>query len=244
MFETLPWIGFGLFCASSLWVGGRLLRLWLHTRQTAELLAAASLLLIGPLGFGGVVLSAALESHSVVLASFVWALAAASVNAGAAACYGFSKRVFRPGEPRVRWVVVSLMLALGVCWFGELWTHRFDASQPSGPFTRASDWLRVGALAWGAFEALRYHARLRRRRALGLAEPLLIRRFLLWGLGLGGAALSGGIDATAKLFVDRALEYPALTLLNATAGTLAAACVFLTFRPAPRIRSTPSPVVR
>jgi hypothetical protein len=242
--ETLPWVGFGLFCAASLWVGIRLLRLWTRTRQVAELLAAGALLLIGPLGFGGVVLSSALESYSLALANVVWALAAASVNAGSAACYGFSKRVFRPGEPRVRATVITLMLALAVCWFGELWTHRFDASRPSGPFTRASDWLRVGALAWGAFEALRYHARLRRRLALGLAEPLLVRRFLLWGLGLGGAALSCSIDATAKLFVDRALDYAALTLLDAAAGTLAAACLFLSFLPRRGRRSTPSPIVR
>ena len=222
-------LGFGLFCAASLWVGVRLLSLWWRTGQAPELLAAAALLLIGPFGFGGVVASDLLEPHSAWAADLTWGLAAASVNIGSAACYAFSRRVFRPADRVVRAVVVTLILALVACWWIELWTHHFDASAPSGPATRVADWLRCGALAWGAFESLRYARKLQQRARLGLAEPGAQRRFVLWGLGLGGAALTSTIDATTKLLVDRALDFPALTLLNAAAGTLAAACLFLAF---------------
>jgi hypothetical protein len=35
---------------------------------------------------------------------------------------------------------------------------------------------------WAAFEAFRYHALMRKRRAIGLADPVVVNRFLLWGV--------------------------------------------------------------
>ncbi|MBW2243072.1 MAG: hypothetical protein JRH01_13895 [Deltaproteobacteria bacterium] len=234
-------IGFGLFCAASLWVGLRLLSLWWRTREMPELLAGLALLLIGPLGFGCVVLSDVLNPHSEWAADVTWAFAAACVNLGSAACYAFSRRVFRPDDSTVRWLVATVFFALAACWCVELWTHHFDSSEPSGPATRLADWLRCGALGWAAFESLLYAQKLKQRARIGLAEPGLRRRFILWGVAMGASAFTSMIDATTKLFVTRALDFPALTLLNACVGMLAAACLFLAFYPS---RSTSSSAAR
>jgi hypothetical protein len=41
----------------------------------------------------------------------------------------------------------------------------------------------VLAFGWMSLESLRYYARMRRRRALGLADPVVTNRFLVWGAG-------------------------------------------------------------
>jgi hypothetical protein len=77
----------------------------------------------------------------------------------------------------------------------------------AGLFLRAT-WLRLTANAsiplygqlgmtphyvlvfgWMSVESLRYYARMRRRQALGLADPVVTNRFLVWGAGEGVAAL-------------------------------------------------------
>jgi hypothetical protein len=39
------------------------------------------------------------------------------------------------------------------------------------------------AFGWAAIESLRYHALMRRRLALGLADPVVTNRFFVWGAG-------------------------------------------------------------
>ena len=46
------------------------------------------------------------------------------------------------------------------------------------------------AMGWIAIESLRYRSLLLRRLALGLADPVLINRFGLWGSGCAAASLS------------------------------------------------------
>jgi hypothetical protein len=40
-----------------------------------------------------------------------------------------------------------------------------------------------------AVESLRYHALLRRRMALGLADPVVTNRFFVWGVGSGATCI-------------------------------------------------------
>jgi hypothetical protein len=45
------------------------------------------------------------------------------------------------------------------------------------------------AFGWMAVESLRYHALLRRRLALGLADPVVTNRFLVWGAGAAATSV-------------------------------------------------------
>jgi hypothetical protein len=47
----------------------------------------------------------------------------------------------------------------------------------------------VVTFGWMSVESLRYYARMRRRQALGLADPVVANRFLVWGAGQGVATL-------------------------------------------------------
>ena len=47
----------------------------------------------------------------------------------------------------------------------------------------------VLTFGWMSLESLCYYARMRRRQALGLADPVVANRFLVWGAGEGVATL-------------------------------------------------------
>ncbi len=239
--DLAVWIGLGLFCASSLLVGLRLLLLWRKTGQAPELLVALALLGIGPLGFGLTVASSSMAAHWPDTADAVWASAAMALNLGAASVYLFSQRVFLPSSrlaAAVVWLIVALLVA---CWLAELLVNGFHAEHSAGAPIRVSDWLRTGALLWGAWQAAVFYRVLLRRRSYGLVDDQVMRRMLHWAIALGGAGLSSGIDAATKLGVEAALDYPALTLLNASAGTSAAIFLYLAFRPGADLNQKASP---
>ena len=224
-------VAVGLFCVASLFVGTRLLLLSRRTREVPEFVAGVALLGIGPFGFGLTVTSTLLIPHSTLAADALWAIASVALNSGTAAAYFFAYRVFHPRDARVRAVVTSLIVALVALWFIEAWLTHFVAADPASWATRSADWLRAGALLWSGIESLRYWTMLKRRIALGLAEPLIARRFLLWGVAMAGSGVFSCIDATTKLLVEHALDYPLLSLANALAGSVAALCLTLAFWP-------------
>jgi hypothetical protein len=47
----------------------------------------------------------------------------------------------------------------------------------------------VLTFGWVSLESLRYYGRMRRRLALGLADPVVTNRFFVWGAGQGAASL-------------------------------------------------------
>jgi hypothetical protein len=84
---------------------------------------------------------------------------------------------------------------------------------------------------WTAVEALRYHAMLRRRVTLGLADPVVANRMFLFGLmaavGVGcvavdGALLYSGIPRARDVF---------LPLVTTLSGLVTSACTLLAFWP-------------
>ncbi|GAF71561.1 unnamed protein product [marine sediment metagenome] len=101
---------------------------------------------------------------------------------GTAALFAVVWRVFRP---RDRWAMglasAGALLALGG------WTLRWvdgsfegDVLRSRGLFLFQS--MRIVVFAWSATEALRYAAALRRRVAVGLAEPAVANQILFWGV--------------------------------------------------------------
>jgi hypothetical protein len=157
--------------------------------------------------------------------------------AGLAAALLFEWRVFWPAA---RWP-----LALGGCFLAVMLAG-WLGSATSGAFATGSyrdPWfllLNGGMLAvnlWVGIEPLVYHRKLRRRVRLGLAEPLVVDRFLLWGLGSLARALLvvvgpvseswfQRLDAETRLAVS-AVELALVSLL----GLAASLAYWLTFNP-------------
>jgi hypothetical protein len=156
---------------------------------------------------------------------------------GLGAALVFQWRVFRPSE---RWplaLAAGFVAAMGVGWLG----YAASGALATGRYQGGWVWLLyAGMLAtnlWVGIEPLVYHAKLRKRVPLGLAEPLVADRFLLWGLGsLARAAmiLLGPISELVldRLGADARLSYSSLALVMASLLGLATSVAYwLTFNP-------------
>jgi hypothetical protein len=224
--------GLLLFGVVSTCVGARLLLLWWRTRQLPELLIGIGVLGIGPLGFGasaaGSLVAASAPRAATALA--IWGAAAAT--AGIASKFIFNWRVYHPRE---RWaarvagwgiatVLVTLVASLAVGGVHQ------GMEIPRWYLTRGV--LQALCLLWGAGEAVLYWDKMRRRERLGLADPTVTNRFLLWGIAAGAAGLGTAIGVTFQLATGiPSAEVPGMLLSSSLHGLTAAIAMWLAFVP-------------
>jgi hypothetical protein len=213
-------------------IGIRLLVLWSRTRRLPELLIACGILGIGPVGLFLSLVSFSSVDTLPALASVSLAASLLSIAVGALAAAVFNWRVFRPDVHAMRFVI-GILAAL---FLGSL-VHEAVTSGFADPTAIASGFrvhtlLSTGILLWGAAESLRYYAMMRRRLKLGLADPLVTNRFLLWGLGIGAAGLGSAISMTAVLATGQhMLELSWVTASNSLHGFTSAVLMWVAFIP-------------
>jgi hypothetical protein len=226
-------LGLAAFSVTSFVVGFRLLALGSRTRQVPELTIGASFVLGGGIACVLSVVAAWLELR--LGAPFQLALGASTLalHAGVGCLGVFTWRVFRPGD---RWAAVlfgvcAAGLALG--FLGRLATGDFTPDR-----TAVFEWVgiasRVLVYAWALTETLREYRAARRRCAIGLADPLVANRFLLWGIGLA-AILAVWLYAAALLATGR--DVAGSRLLVSGLGFVCALSLWLAFFPPAAYRS-------
>lgn len=89
----------------------------------------------------------------------------------------------------------------------------------------------AACMAWTAAEAVRYHGLMRRRMALGLADPVVTNRFLVWGVGSAACAgLSLSLVVCSAIGLNLVV-HPVPILLLSVCGLTAAICWMLSFLP-------------
>jgi hypothetical protein len=215
-------------------VGCRLLLLARRTRQVPERLLGLSLLLGGTLG--GPLEAAALAGKGELDPAVVGGLLVAgklfTIAALALQC-AFVWRVFRASEPWAPWLF-ALIVALPLAAFGG---SLAGGMASSGEIPLLWFWVeqigRVGASCWLVAEGARYHRMMRRRLALGLADPLLTNRFLLWTLA-GIASIVFMLTAVPPMFLDpsrHGLLLLAALLVFSVAGVAVSVLYLLAFLP-------------
>ena len=97
----------------------------------------------------------------------------------------------------------------------------------------------VGTNLWVSWEPLRYHVMMRRRLKLGLAEPIVVDRFLLWGVGSASRLVLVLFGVGSALWVRHLEPSTALTfskwVLGGTSicGLIASVAYWLAFHPTP-----------
>lgn len=220
----LALFGITAFGIASTVVGLRLMMLSRRTGLLPERMIGISFFLAGGLG-----------TALLVASSFAgggrWFVATASVlmiNLGVTALGLFTWRVFRPtllGATLVATCVALLFLSMIVDRFsGEY----LGATRTT--FSIVTDYAgRVLLYAWATWESFRHYALARRRVRIGLTEPLIANRFLLWGIGTS-AALGIWLHAFWSAIARR----PDLTesyLVIAALGTICALAIWLAFFP-------------
>jgi hypothetical protein len=229
---ALSAVGFGVFFLASLAIGVRLVALAARTRRQPELLIGIGILGIGPTAMGSMMAAAALAGAAPGVARALTALAFTAIATGSTAACIFNWRVFRPDAAWARaWVgATAVLYALAIATEGA--TTGFANPLRPGPGGLCVSALCASNLLWGAAESLRYWALMRRRLRLGLADPLVTNRFLLWGIGIGAAAVGSMISLTVQLVTGDAMaELPALMLSNSLHGLTAAVLMWIAFVP-------------
>lgn len=229
-----------LFVAVSAAVSLRLLLLALRTRGKPELLLGLGILGTAVLGYGVLIASALVRGLEKPLATTFAerALQAAGQllhDAGVSMVVLFVLTVFRPGERLAKALAAMLLTAL---WGGALGSELENGFRNPG-IGNGFWWLRYAVIwtypLWTAVESYRYYTMMRRRVALGLADPVVANRFWLWGTGALGTALATW-TASSSLFLasDPALLQawaPPIQLATATVGVATVALYSLTFFP-------------
>jgi hypothetical protein len=234
-------IGQGAYLTAAFVLAVHLLARGRRQRDLAPFLLGLQLLLA--MGFGyllcgaGTTLAVLVEDAPRPLVVGLLATGNAATALGLTAAIVFEWRVFAPGARWPRWLGGAFLLAMAVGWAGAAATGAFAGALYHNAWFLL---LNAGMLAinlWVGIEPLAYHAKLRRRVALGLAEPLVADRFLLWGVGSLARAvlivLGAGSGLALPTLASEAREaFTAATLVVASLlGLVAAASYWLTFNP-------------
>jgi hypothetical protein len=228
-----------LFILVSLVVALRLLALSYRTRCTPELYLGLGLLGTAVLGYGGYIAASLVRitSGSNEITTTIRVLQAAGEvfhDSGVTMILVFVVSVFRPTERWAKYLLAALLLML---WGGDIGWELENGFQDPGP-GNLFWWLRHAVVwtypLWMMFESYRYYGSMRRRLALGLADPLVTNRFFLWGSASVGTALATWTSSStlflareAPLVVARAPA--AIEIATATFGMATVALYYLTF---------------
>lgn len=213
-------------------IGLRLLLLARRTRQLPELVMGLALLLLGAIG--SPVFFAAQALAGDLGAALPWVVASGifCVSTGGVSLWLFTWRTFRPTSPWAA-VLVALGVATALAGFaGHGLTAGFEAVRPAD----AGFWYWVGlasrslAFAWAAVEAARCYRRLRRQQRIGLAEPLIVNRMLLWAIASASAFVIFAMIALV-LAPGGAREIGVLSILHSLLGLVGAVSIWLAFFP-------------
>jgi hypothetical protein len=221
------------FVLASLVLGARLLALAARTKQLPELCMGLALFLMGGLAYPLIMTARMAVRLSGTTRLGVMVLAILLMGVGTFAVGIFNWRVFRPGE---RWAqvaavgaAVSMLVCIGLQLAGPgLAAAAFDNR---GLGFRLFQ-LHSGLLtAWGAYEALRAWARLRLRQRLGLADPVVCERVLLWGIASVASAIVGGTSTVAGFLGINFAATAFGAAVTAPLGLTAAGAMWLAFLP-------------
>ncbi len=231
--RSLAALGGLAFVLASLVLGIRLLALGARTRRLPEVCIGLALLLMGGLGYPLIMAARMAVRFSDPARIGVMAFAILLMAVGTFAVGVFNWRVFRPGEGWARALAIatgfSLVLCIGLQLAGPGLRAAAVDNQGLGfrLFLLHSGWLT----AWGAYESLRAWSRLRLRLRIGLADPVVCERVLLWGIA---SVASATVSVTSTIAGFLGINFAATAFgaaVTAPLGLIAAGSMWLAFVP-------------
>ena len=224
-----------LYVVTVTFVGVRMLLLARKTRGVPELVIGAGSVLICGVGFPASVASGfggVIEEVNAPL----WVASELVTQVGIVLLYVFTQQVFRPGVRWAKTLVACVAVYLPVALAGAANALSVAApSEHSVQVVRSELLLCIagyaGCFVWSAAESLRQYGMARRRRAVGLADGMVVSRFLLWGFY--GLAATGITAANAVgVLLGHDISTSLVVLLPAgVLGFAASIAIYLVFLP-------------
>jgi len=231
-----------VFIAGSALVSLRLLGLARRTGQEPELLLGGAIGCTAVLGYGvligNLVLRGTTPPEQVpALAVFLTGAGKTLHDLGVTLFLLFVVRVFRRDEVWAK-ALAGAMLAL--LWGGLVagalgGSFRFELAAVGTLPWRAEYAVIWTYSIWNAVESYRYWLAMRKRVAIGLADPLVANRFFLWGTGSVFTIAATWSASIPYLFVTDpakiAVITPAVRIVTAIAGIGSVSCSLFAFLP-------------
>jgi hypothetical protein len=223
-----------LYTVASFVVGARLILRSRRSHGVPELLIGLTYLAAPGIGYPLVVAGRMLPDRADQLVT-VW-LGQPLIVLGCACFLFFNAKVFRPGAA---WAtVVASLGSAGLVVGGAVVVWGYTSTADAALATHRSSYgtgsmlvVLGAAYAWTAFEGIRYRAMMRRRQAIGLADPMVANRFLLWGFaGLVSMAWNG-ISAVYLLAGQNIGAHPVPVISTSLGGLVCTILQVLIFMP-------------
>jgi hypothetical protein len=230
-------------------VGTRLLRIGLGEERRPEL--ALSIYFLASAFFStvcqGLVYGGLVDPRIALdeqISRVVLGLAILGMAVGGAAVFLFTWQTFRRDSSWARWAALAgSCLALG--GFGFEAVHEGFAIRLVPGAGHWVAWLgRTAPIVWVTVESFRYWAMLRRRLRLGLADAVVVNRFLIWGIWSAATFVNLAADPVARVVyatlagttTELVMEVIRPVVIGAMGvtmilGIISAATLFLTFFP-------------
>jgi len=223
-------VGGGAFVLVSIAVGAKLLALASRTRQLPELTVGAGLLLMAGISYPALTVGQMLGDSPGLRAALMGASGLASLL-GQTGIAIFTWRVFRAEERWPAALTGALAAAMASFWtwqaLGPGWSS--FSQKPRDPWS-LQQVCSLLTLGWGSLESTLYYAKLKRRLALGLADPLITDRLRLWAIAMGSAFATTGI-ASALRTAGVPMTGEVTGLFVGPLGVVSAAAMWLAFVP-------------
>jgi hypothetical protein len=155
---------------------------------------------------------------------------------GIALFAAFTWRVFRRDSLWATVLVVAIAGALGIEWLGLVTASAQGRTMEEIlPYTRPWGIAIVSTLAlvfaWTGAESLVYCEKLRRRLALGLGDPVVANRVLLWAIAAAATVILCLLIAACMLAGQAPLRHGLPLAAIGTAAVVASTCWTLAFLP-------------
>ena len=230
-----------VFAILGIMVGVRLLRLSRRTHQVPERSLGLALALTAGLGYGLLMVGTIWrrtagwdQAPDVTL----WIIGLGWVfhNLGVSFMLDFVRRVFRPGEAWAGVLQIGLNLALWGSWLLDAFHGGIGAAEPGTYY-----WICFSVIGtyplWTAVESFHYWGMMRKRVKLGLADPLVANRFLLWSIAsFSSLASIWTVEIPSFLGYTRmspeAINLSSFTMVGTSIFGIATICTYwLTFFP-------------
>ncbi len=229
--QILGLLGVAAFSLACAVVGVRLLRLALRTRQAPELAMGLAFVASGAIGFPLLTAAAVLgQAEAGTLAQWAMGIGTLSLFSGYAGLGIGCWRIYRPAA---RWPLVPIVAGAVVLLAGTAVTF-LGQDLRAGGLRDVAFWSGVAigsaTFGWNALESFLLHAQLRRRLALGLAEPEVVNRVFMWGLGSFAAFVMTVHGLAARLLIGAVIG-DGNRLVSSGFGLIAAVAIALAFFP-------------
>jgi hypothetical protein len=233
--QALAGICLLLFVVVSTATGLRMLLLARRTGGRPELLMGAGMVLIAGVGYPATIV-AGFGGTVGELSVPLYAAGSLLTQLGIALIYAFTQQVFRPG---VGWARMGVGAGCAIMLVSLAGTTGSLARAGDAEISHlvARSWLSVGIVGysgcflWTAIEGLFAHRMALRRLALGLADPVVANRFLLWGVfGLMATGINVASAAGNALGIDPSRS-PIVLVPMGVLGAAASVAMTLAFFP-------------